>query len=130
MNAGQTATFTVTATGAPPPGYQWLKNGSSLAGATAATLTLTSVQPADAAAGRLAPEAIDESMLAGRLSAGADEPDLLIRTGGEVRLSNFLLFQAAYTELVFTDVHFPAFRELDFLRIVRTYQQRARRFGK
>ena len=85
---------------------------------------------ADAAAGRLAPEAIDESMLAGRLSAGADEPDLLIRTGGEVRLSNFLLFQAAYTELVFTDVHFPAFRELDFLRIVRTYQQRARRFGK
>ncbi|MBI5500530.1 MAG: di-trans,poly-cis-decaprenylcistransferase [Deltaproteobacteria bacterium] len=84
----------------------------------------------DIAAGRLAPDAIDESVLAARLSAGPDEPDLLIRTGGEVRLSNFLLFQAAYSELVFTDVHFPAFRELDFLRLVRTYQQRARRFGR
>jgi tritrans,polycis-undecaprenyl-diphosphate synthase [geranylgeranyl-diphosphate specific] len=85
---------------------------------------------ADVAQGRVAPEAIDEAMLAGRLSAGADEPDLLIRTGGEVRLSNFLLFQAAYAELFFTDVHFPAFREIDFLRIVRMYQQRTRRFGK
>jgi len=84
----------------------------------------------DVAAGRLAPDGIDEATLAGRLSAGADEPDLLIRTGGEVRLSNFLLFQAAYAELFFTDVHFPAFREIDFLRIVRTYQHRTRRFGK
>jgi tritrans,polycis-undecaprenyl-diphosphate synthase [geranylgeranyl-diphosphate specific] len=84
----------------------------------------------DVAAGRLAPGAVDEPLLGARLCAGADEPDLLIRTGGEVRLSNFLLFQAAYAELVFTDVHFPAFRELDFLRIVRTYQQRARRFGR
>lgn len=85
---------------------------------------------ADVAAGRLDPTAIDESTLGARLCAGADEPDLLIRTGGEVRLSNFLLFQAAYSELVFTDVHFPAFREIDFLRIVRTYQQRTRRFGR
>jgi tritrans,polycis-undecaprenyl-diphosphate synthase [geranylgeranyl-diphosphate specific] len=85
---------------------------------------------ADVAQGRVAPDAIDEAMLAERLCAGADEPDLLIRTGGEVRLSNFLLFQAAYAELFFTDVHFPAFREIDFLRIVRTYQQRTRRFGR
>ncbi len=84
----------------------------------------------DVAAGRLDPAAVDERLLGARLCAGADEPDLLIRTGGEVRLSNFLLFQAAYAELVFTDVHFPAFRELDFLRIVRTYQQRGRRFGR
>jgi tritrans,polycis-undecaprenyl-diphosphate synthase [geranylgeranyl-diphosphate specific] len=84
----------------------------------------------DVAAGRLQPDRIDEAVLAERLSAGADEPDLLIRTGGEVRLSNFLLFQAAYAELFFTDVHFPAFREIDFLRIVRMYQQRTRRFGK
>jgi len=84
----------------------------------------------DVAAGRLHPAAVDEQLLGERLCAGADEPDLLIRTGGEVRLSNFLLFQVAYSELVFTDVHFPAFRELDFLRIVRTYQQRTRRFGR
>jgi tritrans,polycis-undecaprenyl-diphosphate synthase [geranylgeranyl-diphosphate specific] len=84
----------------------------------------------DVAHGRLVPGAIDEALLADRLSAGADEPDLLIRTGGEVRLSNFLLFQSAYSELFFTDVHFPAFREIDFLRIVRSYQQRTRRFGK
>ncbi|NMC72207.1 MAG: di-trans,poly-cis-decaprenylcistransferase [Myxococcales bacterium] len=84
----------------------------------------------DVAAGRLDPAAVDERLLGERLCAGADEPDLLIRTGGEVRLSNFLLFQAAYSELVFTDVHFPAFREIDFLRIVRTYQQRTRRFGR
>jgi tritrans,polycis-undecaprenyl-diphosphate synthase [geranylgeranyl-diphosphate specific] len=84
----------------------------------------------DVAAGRLEPARIDEALLAGRLCAGADEPDLLIRTGGEVRLSNFLLFQAAYAELFFSDVHFPAFREIDFLRIVRTYQQRTRRFGR
>jgi len=84
----------------------------------------------DVAGGRLEPRRIDEATLSSRLCAGADEPDLLIRTGGEVRLSNFLLFQAAYSELFFSDVHFPAFREIDFLRIVRTYQQRTRRFGK
>ncbi|MBN1774821.1 MAG: di-trans,poly-cis-decaprenylcistransferase [Deltaproteobacteria bacterium] len=84
----------------------------------------------DVAAGHLDPATVDEGLLGARLCAGADEPDLLIRTGGEVRLSNFMLFQAAYSELVFTDVHFPAFRELDFLRLVRTYQQRVRRFGR
>lgn len=85
---------------------------------------------ADAAAGAIAPSDIDEKAVASRLAAGDDEPDLVIRTGGEVRLSNFLLFQVAYSELVFSDVHFPAFREIDFLRIVRTYQQRTRRFGR
>jgi tritrans,polycis-undecaprenyl-diphosphate synthase [geranylgeranyl-diphosphate specific] len=59
-----------------------------------------------------------------------DDPDLIIRTGGEVRLSNFLLFQAAYSELFFTDIYFPAFRKIDFLRIIREFQKRKRRFGK
>jgi len=45
-------------------------------------------------------------------------------------LSNFLLYQAAYSELFFTDVHFPSFRKVDFLRIIRAYQQRLRRFGR
>ncbi|MFQ6088441.1 MAG: polyprenyl diphosphate synthase [Candidatus Methanofastidiosia archaeon] len=57
-------------------------------------------------------------------------PDLIIRTGGEVRLSNFLLFQAAYSELFFTEVYFPAFRKIDFLRILREFQKRKRRFGE
>ena len=57
------------------------------------------------------------------------DPDLLIRTGGELRLSNYLLWQCAYSELYFTDVYWPSFRYIDYLRAVRSYQQRARRFG-
>lgn len=56
--------------------------------------------------------------------------DLILRTGGEMRLSNFLLWQAAYSELVFLDVFWPEFRKIDFMRALRIYQQRHRRFGK
>jgi short-chain Z-isoprenyl diphosphate synthase len=69
-------------------------------------------------------------MLGEHLYTAGDDPDLIIRTGGESRLSNFLLYQAAYSELFFTDVFFPAFRRVDFLRVIRAYQQRARRFGR
>jgi tritrans,polycis-undecaprenyl-diphosphate synthase [geranylgeranyl-diphosphate specific] len=58
------------------------------------------------------------------------DPDLILRTSGEVRISNFLLWQLAYSELYFTDVYWPGFRYIDFLRAIRTYQQRGRRFGK
>ncbi len=81
-------------------------------------------------AGDLDPEDIDEEKLGKHLYTAGDDPDLIIRTGGESRLSNFLLYQSAYSELFFTDVFFPAFRKIDFLRIIRAYQQRARRFGK
>ena len=57
-------------------------------------------------------------------------PDLIIRTSGEERLSNFLLWQAAYSELIFIDVFWPEFRKIDFLRAIRIYQQRHRRFGR
>ena len=57
------------------------------------------------------------------------EPDLIIRTSGEERMSGFLLWQAAYSELCFMDVYWPDFRQIDLLRAVRTYQQRERRFG-
>lgn len=56
-------------------------------------------------------------------------PDLVIRTSGEERISNFLLWQVAYSELVFLDVYWPEFRKIDFLRTIRIYQQRERRMG-
>ena len=58
------------------------------------------------------------------------DPDLIIRTSGEMRLSGFLPWQSSHSEFYFTDVYWPAFRELDFLRAVRTFQQRERRFGR
>ena len=57
------------------------------------------------------------------------DPDLIIRTSGEIRLSGFLLWQSAHSEFYFTDVYWPAFRKIDLLRAVRAYQQRRRRFG-
>ncbi len=62
--------------------------------------------------------------------AGSPDPDLIIRTSGEIRLSGFLLWQSAYSEFYFCDVPWPAFRKIDFLRAVRSYQHRKRRFGK
>jgi len=58
------------------------------------------------------------------------DPDLVLRTSGEIRISNFLLWQLAYSELYFTDVYWPGFRYIDFLRAIRTYQQRIRRYGE
>lgn len=67
----------------------------------------------------------------GRYLYAADlpDPDLIIRTSGEIRLSGFLLWQSAYSEFYFSDVPWPAFRKIDFLRAVRAFQQRERRFG-
>jgi short-chain Z-isoprenyl diphosphate synthase len=62
--------------------------------------------------------------------AGTPEPDLIIRTSGELRLSGFLLWQSAYSEFYFSDVLWPAFRKIDFLRAVRAFQQRRRRYGR
>jgi undecaprenyl diphosphate synthase len=85
----------------------------------------------DVAAGRLDPDAIDEDAIAGRLStAGLPDPDLLIRTGGDLRLSNFLLYQCAYTELWSTTVPWPQFDARAFTGALESYAQRQRRFGK
>ena len=79
----------------------------------------------------LEPEDIDESLISNYISTtGLPDPDLVLRTSGEVRISNFLLWQMAYSELYFADVYWPGFRHIDFLRAIRTYQQRTRRFGK
>jgi short-chain Z-isoprenyl diphosphate synthase len=78
-------------------------------------------------------EAIDDvtpQAIAGHLyTAGLPDPDLIIRTSGEIRLSGFLLWQSAHSEFYFTDVLWPAFRKIDFLRAIRSFQQRRRRFG-
>jgi short-chain Z-isoprenyl diphosphate synthase len=63
-------------------------------------------------------------------TAGLPDPDLIIRTSGDIRLSGFLLWQSAHSEFYFTDVLWPAFRKVDFLRAVRAYQARQRRFGE
>lgn len=84
----------------------------------------------EVAAGRLNPCDVDETLVSQYLyTAGLPELDLLIRPGGEQRLSNFLLYQAAYAELVMTDVFWPDFAEDDFAGAVLEYQQRERRFG-
>ncbi len=80
--------------------------------------------------GELEPEEIDEDLVTNHLySSGLPDPDLILRTSGEVRISNFLLWQLAYSELYFTDVYWPGFRYIDLLRAIRTYQQRKRRYG-
>jgi short-chain Z-isoprenyl diphosphate synthase len=61
---------------------------------------------------------------------GIPDPDLIIRTSGEIRLSGFLLWQSAYSEFYFCDALWPAFRRIDFLRAIRSFQQRKRRFGR
>ena len=86
---------------------------------------------ADAAAGRLSPDDVDESLITRRLSTGDwPDPDLLIRTGGDQRLSNFLLWQIAYSELWFTDVYWPSFRRRHVYEAIRSFQDRDRRFGR
>jgi undecaprenyl diphosphate synthase len=84
----------------------------------------------DAAGGTLDPESVDEDILASRLyTADIPDPDLLVRTSGELRLSNFLLWQIAYSELWVTSTLWPDFGRADLLRAVVEYQKRDRRFG-
>jgi undecaprenyl diphosphate synthase len=81
--------------------------------------------------GALAAEDIDEEVFASALgTAGIPDPDLLIRTSGEMRLSNFLLWQLAYTEIYVTDTLWPDFREPEFLLALEDYKRRQRRFGR
>ena len=85
---------------------------------------------ADCAAGKAAPNRLSEEGLSRYLySAGVPDPDLIIRPSGEQRLSNFLLWQAAYSELYFTDVLWPDFSKEELLRAIAIYQSRDRRFG-
>jgi undecaprenyl diphosphate synthase len=81
--------------------------------------------------GALAAEDVDEDTVSGAMAtAGVIDPDLLIRTSGEMRLSNFLLWQVAYTELYVTETLWPDFRREHFLKALEEYRRRERRFGK
>jgi tritrans,polycis-undecaprenyl-diphosphate synthase [geranylgeranyl-diphosphate specific] len=83
--------------------------------------------------GELAPEKVDEQTFEQFLYTShmsKQDPDLIIRTSGEARLSGFLLWQSAYSELCFLDVYWPDFRFIDLLRAVRTFKKRKRRFGE
>ena len=86
---------------------------------------------AEHAAGDLELDSIDEKAVSSRLYTGEmPDPDLVIRTSGEERISNFLLWQMAYSELYFSDVYWPSFQKKDLLKAVRTFQDRKRRYGE
>ena len=85
----------------------------------------------DVKEGKVSPEEVTEELIESRLdTAGIPDPDLIIRTGGEERISNFLLWQSAYTEFYFTDVYWPDFNEEELKKAVDSYNKRQRRFGK
>ena len=84
-----------------------------------------------AAGGKLAPADINEDLISQNLAtAFMPDPDLLIRTGGEIRLSNYLLWQCAYTEFYFCDTFWPDFHEADLLKAIEWFNHRERRYGK
>jgi len=90
---------------------------------------IRSLVAANVPAGEMA-DRVDANVIERHLyTADHSDPDLIIRTSGEMRLSGFLPWQSSHSEFYFTDVYWPAFRELDFLRAIRTFQQRERRFG-
>ena len=81
--------------------------------------------------GELTPEAIDSNLISTHMTTRfMPDPDLLIRTGGEIRLSNYLLWQCAYSELYFCETYWPDFREEELCKAICDYQKRERRFGK
>lgn len=80
--------------------------------------------------GKLDPESINEDTVRSHLyTSDLPDPDLILRTSGEERISNFLLWQLAYSELYFADVYWPSFTKIDFLRAILSYQRRVRRYG-
>ena len=84
----------------------------------------------DVADGKVSPDQITEDTIGSYLdTAGVPDPDLLIRTSGEQRLSNFLMWQLAYTEFYFTDVAWPDFHKAELVQAIEKYNQRDRRYG-
>ena len=91
----------------------------------------TQLIAAEVAKGTLSPENITDKTIDEHLSTNyMPDPDLLIRTGGEIRLSNYLLWQCAYSELYFCDTFWPDFKEEELCKAIHEFQSRERRFGK
>jgi short-chain Z-isoprenyl diphosphate synthase len=90
---------------------------------------LTEADAAGTPLAELAASLTPQDITAHLYTVGRPDPDLVIRTSGEQRMSNFLLWQSAYSELYFCEAYWPAFREIDFLRALRSYAARKRRFG-
>ena len=100
-------------------------------GARAEIVRMAQVVSQKCKSGQIDPEAIDEQCVAEHLyTHGIPDPDLLIRTSGEMRISNFLLWQIAYTELYVTPTLWPDFGKDEFVHILKDYQSRDRRFGR
>lgn len=100
-------------------------------GGRAEIVRMAKAMAAKASAGEIRPDDITEEMAAAHLYTHSQpDPDLLIRTSGEMRISNFLLWQIAYAEIFVTDTLWPDFGEEEFLNILKNYQSRERRFGK
>jgi undecaprenyl diphosphate synthase len=100
-------------------------------GARSEIIRMVQLLAMDVANGRIQPGDIDEAMVSDHLyTAGQPEPDLLIRTSGEMRISNFLLWQIAYSEIFVSDTLWPDFSKEEYLSILDAYRRRDRRFGK
>ncbi len=85
----------------------------------------------DVKKGKIKEEDITEKLMSSYLyTSDVPDPDIILRTSGEERISNFLLWQLAYSELYFSDVYWPGLRKIDFLRAIKSYQERKRRFGE
>ncbi len=85
----------------------------------------------DVKGGKMNPDEIGEEVISSYLyTSDIPDPDLILRTSGEERISNFLLWQLAYSELYFSDVYWPALKKTDFLKVIHSYQRRQRRYGK
>ena len=107
----------------------WLNLALNYGGRTELTEAVRAIA-ARAAEGKIAPEQIDEQVISDALdTAGLPDPDLLIRTAGEMRVSNFLLWQVSYAEFYVTDTLWPDFDEEDFGQAIRAFADRHRRFG-
>ena len=117
-------------TAATAPGAQMVLSLALSYGGRSEIVQAAQALAREVQAGRLKPEQIDAALFARYLyTADLPDPDLVIRTSGEYRLSNFLLWQSAYTELYVTDTLWPDFREEAFLQALEAYRQRDRRFG-
>ena len=112
-------------------GYRGLTLNIALSyGARQEILNAARILAQDAKSGKIEPKDIDEKMFSGKLyTAGQPDPDLLIRTSGEMRVSNFLLWQISYSELYVTETLWPDFNEKELNKAIEEYNKRDRRFG-